>query len=521
MSSNVENPNTTLYNSSGTEVGTAGAPLRTDPTGSTTQPVSGTVTANLGTIGGAATEATLGTRLAEATFTARVNTLGQKTMVSSTPVVLASDQSAVSVAGPLTNAELRATPVPVSGTVTANAGTGPWPVTDNGGSLTVDGTVAATQSGTWTVQPGNTANTTPWLATINQGGNSATVTASNALKVDGSAVTQPISAASLPLPTGAATASNQTTPGSQTTKLNDGTNTAAVKAASTAAVATDPALVVAVSPNNSVAVTGTFWQATQPISAASLPLPTGAAQEHATAASPHAARLSDGAAFYDAAKTGQLPSALVGGRLDTNTGAWLGSTAPTVGQKASASSLPVVIASDQSTLPVTISTVRTIVGANGSASGAIAGTAGAQNLMSIENPVGSTVNVYIKRVVVSVVSNAAATTKYQYTLGRTTAVPTGGTILGIQKKRTSFATAQAITRQAPTATAVAGSIWTSAGMVSAANSTVLPQLLEAVNPQEEIDDIVLAPGEGLLVAATGNDTDITHSVSMTWQEGTG
>lgn len=49
-------------------------------------------------------------------------------------------------------------------------------------------------------------------------------------------------------------------------KVTDGTNTAAVKAASTAAVATDPALVVAISPNNSVAVTGTFWQATQPVS---------------------------------------------------------------------------------------------------------------------------------------------------------------------------------------------------------------------------------------------------------------
>lgn len=64
------------------------------------------------------------------------------------------------------------------------------PVTDNGGSLTVDGTVAATQSGTWTVQPGNTANTTAW-------------------KVDGSAVTQPVSAASLPLPSGASTAAKQ------------------------------------------------------------------------------------------------------------------------------------------------------------------------------------------------------------------------------------------------------------------------------------------------------------------------
>ena len=47
--------------------------------------------------------------------------------------------------------------------------TNPLPIADNGGSLTVDngGTFAvqAAQSGTWTVQPGNTANTTPWLTT--------------------------------------------------------------------------------------------------------------------------------------------------------------------------------------------------------------------------------------------------------------------------------------------------------------------------------------------------------------------
>lgn len=67
------------------------------------------------------------------------------------------------------------------------------PITDNGGSLTVDyngsaistsnalpvqppasGNFPVSQSGTWTVQPGNTANTVAW-------------------KVDGSAVTQPVS----------------------------------------------------------------------------------------------------------------------------------------------------------------------------------------------------------------------------------------------------------------------------------------------------------------------------------------
>ncbi len=51
----------------------------------------------------------------------------------------------------------------------------------------------------------------------------ASVSAGGAVKVDGSAATQPVSAASLPLPTGAATSANQTT---QATKANQDTNSA-------------------------------------------------------------------------------------------------------------------------------------------------------------------------------------------------------------------------------------------------------------------------------------------------------
>ncbi len=149
---------------------------------------------------GAATEATLSTRLADATFTARVNTLGQKTMANSTPVVLASDQTVI--------------PVSQSGVWSTGR---TWTLASGSDSI------SAVQSGTWTVQPGNTPNTSPWLMTINQGGNSATVTASNALKIDGSAVTQPISAVSLPLPTGASTSANQTN-GTQKSQVVDGAN---------------------------------------------------------------------------------------------------------------------------------------------------------------------------------------------------------------------------------------------------------------------------------------------------------
>jgi len=67
-----------------------------------------------------------------------------------------------------------------------------------------------------------------------------------------------------------------------------------------------------------VSVAGTFWQATQPVSAASLPLPTGAATE---------ATLS--------AASGKLPA--------------------TLGQKTMANSMAVVLSSDQSAIPVTMS----------------------------------------------------------------------------------------------------------------------------------------------------------------------
>jgi hypothetical protein len=50
--------------------------------------------------------------------------------------------------------------------------------------------------------------------------------------------------------------------------------------------------------------------------------------------------------------TSQLPSGLVNGRLDINFGSWLGSTLPTIGQKAMTDSIPVVIANDQSVLSI-------------------------------------------------------------------------------------------------------------------------------------------------------------------------
>lgn len=102
---------------------------------------------------------------------------------------------------------------------------GVWSVGRTWSLLNTLDSVNSVQSGTWTIQPGNTANTTPWLFSLSQGGNTATVSAGGALLVDGSASTQPVSgtvtatqggtwninniSGTVSLPSGAATAAKQ------------------------------------------------------------------------------------------------------------------------------------------------------------------------------------------------------------------------------------------------------------------------------------------------------------------------
>jgi hypothetical protein len=214
----------------------------------------------------------------------------------------------VAVTGPLTDTQLRATPVPVSGTV------------------------AATQSGTWTVQPGNTANTTAW-------------------KVDGSAVTQPvsgtfwqltqpISAATLPLPSAASTSTKQSD-GSQKTQVVDG--------AGNVIGATTNALDINIKSGNPATMTAT--QATgsnlhvvvdtapsTAVTVASLPLPSNAAIETGGNLATIA-----GKDFATSAKQDTGNTSLASIKTDVD-------RIPAQGAALTAASLPVNIASDQTVI---------------------------------------------------------------------------------------------------------------------------------------------------------------------------
>jgi hypothetical protein len=143
-----------LRNNSGTEIATSANPLRIDPTGTTTQPVSGTVTSNIGTTNGLALDTSVnGVLNAQASTTSgEKGPLVQCAVTTSAPTYTTAqtDPLSCNTSGGL-RVDGSGVTQPVSGTVTSNAGTGTFNIQANasvnvaqfGGTNVVTGTGAS------------------------------------------------------------------------------------------------------------------------------------------------------------------------------------------------------------------------------------------------------------------------------------------------------------------------------------------------------------------------------------------
>ena len=153
------------------------------------------------------------------------------------------------------------------------------------------------------------------------------------------------------------------------------------------------------------------------------------------------------------------------------------------------------------------------------ATGSVTGTVAAQNLVSIENPVGSGLLVCVDRARVRVVPGVLVATAYQYQFARTTGLPTGATTITAAKISSAMPVATAIVRSAPTATAAGGSPLgqcPSSLFLGAAVSGFVP--IGQSDLWESSDPAIIAPGEALVVLATGNLTTLTHFPLLGWRE---
>jgi hypothetical protein len=184
------------------------------------------------------------------------------------------------------------------------------------------------------------------------------------------------------------------------------------------------------------------------VDATSLPLPTGAATETTLAAlNTNAADIetlittlnSLVTAIRDTAGikkiTDQLPAGTNNiGDVDLLT--WLGSSAPTVGQKTMANAIPVVFASDQTTIPVAGSTDEktfTIV------TKAVA-LGNGKSLLSIYNPTAATKKIKLREFYIRNSRSTAVTgvvAEFQIHRWAHTTTPTGGTTITARAHDTS------------------------------------------------------------------------------------
>lgn len=146
----------------------------------------------------------------------------------------------------------------------------------------------------------------------------------------------------------------------------------------------------------------------------------------------------------------------------------------------------------------------------------IGGAISAQNLLTLENPSGSTVNVLITSIRVHSVLTILSTSVWAHKIGRTTAVPTGGTQQTAQKQTTSDGAPTAIIRTvSPTASFATGLIMSgSPGVAITAAGIFIPRVTEITSEHP----ILLAPNEGLLIGAEANLITWTHYVAVAWTE---
>lgn len=283
---------------------------------------------------------------------------------------------------------------PISGTITANAGTGTFTVGQatgtnlhaviDSGTITVgNATLAVTQSGTWninnisgTISLPTGASTSAKQPALGTAGTASAdvitvqgIASMIALKVDGSAVTQPISGTvTANIGTSGSLALDASVTGLE---VSQGSTTSGQKGILILAAATNAAPSYTDAQTSPLTVTlagrmrvdlggfgGTAVSLGQKTMASSMPVviasDNGIIVAQGSTTSGQSGNLIQGAVTtaapsYTTAQTSPL-SLDTSGRLRIDNSSWIGSTAPTVGQKTMANSIPVVVSSDQTVI---------------------------------------------------------------------------------------------------------------------------------------------------------------------------
>lgn len=185
--------------------------------------------------------------------------------------------------------------------------------------------------------------------------------------------------------------------------------------------------------------------------------------------------------------------------------------------------VPLMVASGSTGLKVASVGTRPILGEYKAVFGLSNGAITTQSLFSLENPSGSLRNIVVKRLHVDgvLVGAVTSTVPFLYHAARTTSMPSGGNTLNVARRSISEPAPVGIARNGPTATAVSGSLWVGcSGVVMTAVGQMQPNVgsAGALNTDSEMNEIILQPGDGLVIKADPNTAAWRHYGFVFWQE---
>jgi len=165
----------------------------------------------------------------------------------------------------------------------------------------------------------------------------------------------------------------------------------------------------------------------------------------------------------------------------------------------------------------TVSGERTVLGEYYFGSDLILGSGSIQDLITLENPIGSGLNLYINKITINGTVDSRFTTAFLYRISRTTGLPSGGTTQTPQLRNSNDTSPTGIIRTSAIVTSATGNLWTgSPGIMTKDGSHNVR--LEAIAAFEEKKEIVLIPGEGVVISADPNSSSWRHWINLHWNE---
>ena len=159
---------------------------------------------------------------------------------------------------------------------------------------------------------------------------------------------------------------------------------------------------------------------------------------------------------------------------------------------------------------------RNIVGEYLIGTNLLDGYTSAQNLLSLENPVGSNRIIYLSKALITGTVISPSSIIFSYTLSRTIGLPSLGSVIISQKRASTDLAAVGIVRLSPDAVVDSGIMW--ATTVGVGNVDSFSNMFSAVNTELERHEIVLNAGEGILISCGANSPDWFHWINLVWCE---